>query len=397
MPLSTDLFSERLARHYSHFDVANRLLFTGHSHQAWPDVALDGLIEAFDTAARQVDTKWDVVFEKVGVMRDYLKEYYDDPSGYYTHGENTHNLFIRWLSALDYSSKKTIVISDTEFYSIARQMDRLAEAGFSIRRVPALPLDGFSDRLADALDENTLCVMLSRVYFETGLINHELSDCARICRDRDIPLMIDDYHGTNVVPISVRQAGLEDCYMLIGGYKYLQWGEGNCFMRFPEATSHRPVITGWFSGFSSLKKGRKAGEVPYDEGNFRYAGATFDGVSAFRGASVVTFFREQGLTPSLLRHIYSEHTAYMKHTFLNLNLDPELLRLAHDYPVTQVGGFLSLRGRYAQLYWSKLNDAGVLTDCRGEILRFGSAPYMVSRQIDEAMQILASCVKEGTS
>jgi len=75
MSLSTDLFSRSLARHYSHFDVENRLLFTGHSHQAWPDAALEGLIESFDAAARAVDTKWDIVFEKVNIMRQYLKDF----------------------------------------------------------------------------------------------------------------------------------------------------------------------------------------------------------------------------------------------------------------------------------------------------------------------------------
>ncbi|MCC5926756.1 MAG: hypothetical protein JJU41_09385 [Bacteroidetes bacterium] len=394
MSLHTDIFSERLARHYSHFDVQNRLLFTGHSHQAWPDVALEGLIESFDVAASAVDTKWDVVFEKVDIMRSYLKDYYDDPNGKYTHGENTHNLFVRWLSGLDYSKKRTIVISDTEFYSIARQMDRLAEEGFTIKRVAALPLDGFSERLRDAVDGDTLAVMLSRVYFESGLINHELSTCSRICREKGVPLMIDDYHGTNVVPLSVREADLEDCYILIGGYKYLQWGEGNCFMRFPETCAMRPALTGWFSGFSSLKKGRTSGKVAYDDGDLLFAGGTFDGVSAFRGAAVAEFFREQELTPSLLRRMYMEHTGYMKYTFLNLGIDPMKLRLSHEYPVTAVGGFLSLRGADAQLYWGKLKDAGVLTDCRGDILRFGSAPYMVSAQIEEAFSILGSIVNQ---
>ena len=36
-----------LAPHYSRFRVAERLLFTGHSHQAWPDVAFDGQVEAW--------------------------------------------------------------------------------------------------------------------------------------------------------------------------------------------------------------------------------------------------------------------------------------------------------------------------------------------------------------
>jgi kynureninase len=44
-----------LSIHYGRFDVAQRLLCTGHSHQAWPDVALHGQIEAFTDASAAVD------------------------------------------------------------------------------------------------------------------------------------------------------------------------------------------------------------------------------------------------------------------------------------------------------------------------------------------------------
>lgn len=392
MPLLTDLYSSALARHYSHFDVSNRLLFTGHSHQAWPDVALEGLIESYDVAARLVDTKWDIVFEKVDIMREYLKSFYDDPNGGYTHGENTHNLFVRWLSGLDLQEKRTIVISDTEFYSITRQMDRLKEEGFAILEVPALPLEGFADRLKNLINDDTAAVMVSRVYFETALINEELTAVGHICREADIPLMIDDYHGTNVVPLSIREADLEHAFVLIGGYKYLQWGEGNCFMRFPEDCKMRPVLTGWFSGFSKLREGRSEGFVLYDDSDLRFAGGTFDGVSAFRGAAVVEFFKEHGLTPAVLHKLYREQVAYMKYKFLKLDLSPEKLRLTHDYPITKVGGFLSLKGADAGKYWQELKNRGVLTDCRGDILRFGVAPYLVTAQIDEAMRILKEVV-----
>jgi kynureninase len=384
----TDLFSSALSRHYQHYNVSNRLLFTGHSHQAWPDIAREAQIEAFDTAARLVDTKWSTVFEKVGIMRDYLRGFYDDQNGLYTHNENTHNLFIRWLSGLDYHSKRTIITTDTEFYSIGRQLNRLQEEGFRIVRVPALPLDGFSARLRNVMTEDTLAVMISRVYFETGLINHELSTVNRICREFGAPLLIDDYHGTNVVPLSLQAEDLDDAFLLIGGYKYLQWGEGNCFMRYPSDCGIRPVLTGWFSGFSSLKSWKKDGPVEYDEGDLRFAGGTFDGVSAFRGAAVAIFFVEQGLSPKVLRKLYSEQVAYLKHQFLALDIDPSILRLNHDYPIGSVGGFLSLRGPRAGEIWENLMKEGVFTDYRGEVLRFGPAPYIVSSQIEEAMRIL---------
>ena len=253
MSLQTDIYSEKLSRHYKKFDVANRLLFTGHSHQAWPDIALDGLLEGFDVAARLVDTKWDRVFEKIEIMRSYLRKYYDDPNGSYTHCENTHHLIVRWLSALDLKNKPRLITTDTEFYSLYRQLSRLEEEGIEVVYVPALPLEGFADRLKSELTNKAAGVMISRVYFENSLVNVELPQVAVHCREAGIPLMIDDYHGTNVVPLSIREVGLEDCYLLIGGYKYLQWGEGNCFLRFPDGCEVRPVGTGWFASFSSLK------------------------------------------------------------------------------------------------------------------------------------------------
>jgi kynureninase len=53
-----------LASDYSSFRVADRLLLTGHSHQAWPDVAREGQLEAFEDAALCVDEKWDRAFAK---------------------------------------------------------------------------------------------------------------------------------------------------------------------------------------------------------------------------------------------------------------------------------------------------------------------------------------------
>jgi len=60
---------DSLARHYTRFDVAGRLLLTGHSHQAWPDVALEGQLEAFEDAARLADKKWERAFARAERVR----------------------------------------------------------------------------------------------------------------------------------------------------------------------------------------------------------------------------------------------------------------------------------------------------------------------------------------
>ena len=44
-----------LAPHYTSFNVAGRLLLTGHSHQAWPDAGFAAQQEAWLDAGKHAD------------------------------------------------------------------------------------------------------------------------------------------------------------------------------------------------------------------------------------------------------------------------------------------------------------------------------------------------------
>ncbi|MDR9419700.1 aminotransferase class V-fold PLP-dependent enzyme [Gracilimonas sp.] len=389
-----DTLAKKLAPHYSHFDVTNRLLFTGHSHQAWPDVAREGQTEYFDVCAREVDNKWDVAFEKTEILRNYLRDFYDDPQGLYCREESTHVLFVSWMSSLDLKNKPKIISTDGEFHSLFRQLHRLEEEGLEFVRVPVQPDNSFAERIINEMDDCTSAVMLSRVYFETCLINNHLTEIAAAAREKGIPVMIDDYHGTNVVPLSIKEEGLDDCFILIGGYKYLQWGEANCFLRFPKYCDYRPAITGWFAAFNSLDKPRTNDPVEYDDGNQRFASGTYDPSSQFRAAKVVEFFQEQGLTPEVLRSQYKAQVGMLRERFLAKNFSPSLIRLTHEEPLEKNGGFLSLTSPHARDIRARLMENGVFTDARGEILRFGPAPYITTSQIEQAMDELEKVVKE---
>ncbi|WIO73894.1 kynureninase [Porticoccaceae bacterium LTM1] len=389
--------AERLAPHYSRFNVANRLLFSGHSHQAWPDVAVEGQIEAFDAAARSVDEKWHAAFEKADILRNYLREWYDDPEGLYCLAENTHILLVSWLSAIlskqgQLKSKPKIITTDGEFHSMYRQLKRLQEEGVEVVMLPAEPFATFPERLAAEADDRTAAIMLSRVYFESSLIHTHLREVAQVGRDRQIPVLIDDYHGTNNAPLSLRDEGLEDCYLVTGGYKYLQWGEGNCFLRFPKSCELRPVITGWFASFSTLDKPRTNEPTVYDAGEQRFSTATYDPTSQFRGAKVVEFFRDQQLTKEVIRQQYLGQLGYLRELFLNANFNPDTIRLVHQQSLETNGGFLALHSPHAAQLRQMLLENDVLTDSRGSVLRFGVAPYVTASQIDQAMEQLARCI-----
>jgi kynureninase len=107
---------------YSRFKVATRLLFSGHSHQAWPDAALNGMREYEEVVAELVDKKWGIVFEKIEVLKRYLREYYEDPLGHYSYGTNTHTLLVSWVSSLDLEKKRKIITTTGEFHSLYRQL-----------------------------------------------------------------------------------------------------------------------------------------------------------------------------------------------------------------------------------------------------------------------------------
>ncbi|MCW9707750.1 aminotransferase class V-fold PLP-dependent enzyme [Fodinibius salsisoli] len=386
-----DQLASQLQPHYAHFNVANRLLFTGHSHQAWPDVALKGVEESFQVAAGQVDNKWETAFKKTEILRDYLRGYYDDPDGLYCQGENTHQLLVSWLSSFDLNEKPKIITTDSEFHSMYRQLHRLEEEGLEICYT-----EGHSDALASdieqLIDSKTAAIMLSRVFFESGLINQHLSDIAEIARKNNVPLLVDDYHGTNVVPLSLRDAELEDCYFLVGGYKYLQWGEGNCFLRFPEGCALRPAITGWFASFSTLDDPRSPGKIEYDDGNQRFATGTYDPTAQFRAAKVVAFFEEQDLSPSVLRQQYLRQLKLLRKQFLAQDFNAKLIKLYHRQPLEQNGGFLALRSPYARTIRAELMEKNIYTDARGDVLRLGPAPYVTSEQIKTVITELSKVV-----
>jgi len=385
-----------LAPHYSRFGVADRLLLTGHSHQAWPDVAAAGQLAAFEDAARYVDAKWDAAFAKADRVRAGLRRLLDDRTAELALGANTHELVIRFLSALDLVARPRLVTSDGEFHTLRRQLARLGEAGIEVVRVPALPADTLAERMAHSVDDRTAAVLVSAVLFETSRIVPHLGELAISCARHGTELLVDAYHALGVVPMSLADQGLGSAWVVGGGYKYLQLGEGNCFLRLPaHAAELRPVITGWYAEFGELTDRAGPGTVGYGPGAARFAGATYDPTSHYRAASVFDFVEHANLSVPLLRQVSQHQTRLLAERFDAIDAPDELITRDRDTPRSAVAGFLSLRSPHADTLRAALADRGVATDSRGEYLRFGPAPYLSDRQLIDAMAALAEIIAAG--
>ena len=383
-----------LAPHYSRFRVAERLLLTGHSHQAWPDVAREGQLEAFDDAAEAVDDKWERAGAKAEDVRAGFRRLLEDPAGEVALAASTHELVVRLLSGLDLRSRRRLVTTDGEFHSLRRQLARLAEEGVEVVRVPATPEDTLTERLAAAVDDRTAAVMVSAVLFETARIVPHLGDLAPACRARGVELVVDAYHALGAVPLPIHELGLGSAWVVGGGYKYLQLGEGNAFLRVPpHGAELRPVFTGWFAEFDARADAVASGGVGYGPDAQRWAGATYDPTSNYRAARVFRFFADEGLTPALLRRSYQHQLAVLAGAFDALDAPDAVVTRDRATPLEAFGGFLALRSPRAGELCAELARRGVATDSRGDILRVGPAPYLSDDQLTGAMAALGEVTR----
>ncbi|HEX6694306.1 MAG TPA: hypothetical protein VF035_06425, partial [Longimicrobiales bacterium] len=130
-----------LAQHYTKFRVTERILLSGHSHQAWPDCGFDAQQQAWLDAANLVDDKWGAAFERADRVRKGYARLLGEPYADIALAENTHELIVRLLSALPVKKRQRILTTDGEFHSIRRQVDRLAEEGIPVDKVDAMPVE----------------------------------------------------------------------------------------------------------------------------------------------------------------------------------------------------------------------------------------------------------------
>jgi kynureninase len=373
-----------LAEHYSAFRVSERLFLTGHSHQAWPDVGREGQLEAWEDAAEHADLKWERAFAKAERLREGVRRLLADPGAPVALASNTHELVLRFLSALPLQQRPRLVTTDGEFHTLRRQLGRLSEEGLEVARLPTRPVETLAERLADEAP-GASAVLVSAVLFEDSRIVPRLPALAAACADAGAELLVDAYHALGCLPFTI--AGLEQAWIVGGGYKYLQLGEGNCFLRLPpQADELRPAITGWFAEFDELHEAHEPGATEYPRGSMRFAGSTYDPTSHYRAARVLDFFEEQGLTPERLRESYLAQTTLLADRFDALELRD--VTRDRESPLGAFGGFIALQSERAEELSRLLLSRGVVTDSRGRYLRLGPAPYLSDEQLGAAVEQL---------
>lgn len=353
------------------------LHFAAHSHHPWPDASRDAQLEAWDDAARLLDTKWDLIFGELLPRlqtRVARRIGLSNPSNL-VFAPSSHELLVRLVSGIDRPVVR-ILTTDAEFHSARRQFARWVESGSAkVESVPAEPFDSFPKRFRAAIAKGGYdLVTWSHVFFDSGYVVPDLEDLVAAIPDPRAEVLIDGYHAFNALPVDL--AGIESrAFYSAGGYKYAMAGEGCCFLHCPAGRVLRPTFTGWFAGFGSLATEDFSGEVGYGPDAGRFRGSTFDPVALYRLDASLAWMDREGLDPARIH----AHVLGLQDQFLGtLSLEgapfslENLIPRAIDGPR---GHFLTFRLAAATDLQRKLKDAGVLTDARRDRLRIGMGVY----------------------
>lgn len=173
------------------------------------------------------------------------------------------------LSALDYKTPRNrILYVDVEFptviYVIEAQRSRGAEpVGIQSRDGLEVPIE----ELLDAIDERTLIVPLSYVFFKTST-KIDIDRVVKKAHENGAYVLVDLYQATGTVSVDVKKWDVD--FAVGGSVKWLCGGPGAGYLYVkPELyPDMRPTVTGWVAHEHPFSF--EAGPIKYAENSMRF-------------------------------------------------------------------------------------------------------------------------------
>lgn len=149
-------------------------------------------------------------------------------------------------TTLDFTARPKVVLTEMDFptnHYVWRAQER---AGASLDVVPSA--DGVTvdaGEIASRIDGRTAAVNVNRVLFESSCIL-DLDPIVAAARDAGALTVVDDFHGTGIVPLDVHAAGID--ILLTGVLKWLCGGQGLALLycRRELVPELAPRVVGWF-------------------------------------------------------------------------------------------------------------------------------------------------------
>lgn len=229
--------------------LAKTRYLASHSMGAMPRGVYAHLRQYADGWAREGLAAYAAWLPRVRETADLIGSLFNAPPGTVVMHQNASTLMAAVISAIHdpRSRRRKVVYTDLNFPSIHYNWVAHERLGLSVRilRSP----DGIhvpTEMVVDALDEETLAVVLDHGIFRSGYLQ-DVEAIARAARAKGVVTVVDAYQTVGCVPVDVRAWGVE--FLLGGSHKWLCGGPGAAYLYVRRDLTRKlaPRVTGWFS------------------------------------------------------------------------------------------------------------------------------------------------------
>jgi selenocysteine lyase/cysteine desulfurase len=275
--------------------------------------------------------------------------------------------------------RNRVVISDLDFPTLAYQFATRPELDLVIlESVDGVGMD--PQQYADAVDERTLFLATSHVFYATGFVQ-DLEALGEIARRAGAWSLIDGYHGAGQVPVDCEGSGVD--FYTSGPLKWLCGGPGLSYLYVrPEITgSLRPRATSWFSTQDQFAFDLEGFHYHEDARRFEMGTPALPTVHTALGGQELleevgwetVFARNRALTERLMDRCHE--TGFSLRTAVTAEHRSAIVMIAHPDP----------RGAVAHL-----DRAGIIVDARPGHVRVSPHVYNTEDEVD---QVVAELVR----
>jgi kynureninase len=270
-----------------------------------------------------------------------------------------------------------VVCTELDFPTLAYQWAVKPEFELVVLKSP----DGIRvdpEQFAEAVDERTLFLATSHVFFTTGY-EQDLSALAQIAREAGAYSLIDGYQGAGQVDLSLPATGVD--FYTTGPLKWLCGGPGLAYLYVRDELVERlePRLTSWFATERQFDFDLEGFAYRGDARRFELGTPALPTVhTALGGQEIID---EIGL-PAILKHNHTL-TERLVDGMRNAGFD---LRLAEESHRTSI---VMVRHAAPSRAVKHLAEHGVIVDYRPGHVRFSPHFYNTEADIDRSIEVLS--------
>jgi kynureninase len=381
--------SDPLLRYRPEFPILERTNYLiSNSLGAMPRGVYDAMKGYADTWATRGVRAWEERWWMLGVeVGDEIGGLMNAPKGSVSTHQNVTTCQAVIASCLDFSGKRNkVVYTDMNFPSIMYFWEAQRAYGARVHMVKTD--DGITvptERLLDAIDENTLVVPVSHVIFRSAFIN----DAAAIVEKAHkvgAYVVLDTFQSLGTIPVDVQKLNVD--FACGGVLKWLCGGPGVAYLyvRPDLGAKLEPKFTGWFAHQQPFDF--QIGATRYTDPPFRFMNGTSHVPSLEAARPGVKIVHEVGV--QAIREKSKRQTARL----IEL-ADQHGWRVNTPRDPNQRGGTVSIDMPDAHEVCRELLKREILVDYRPQAgVRFSPHFYTKDEELDAAIAAVEEILKD---